>query len=145
VLAGEILEHLAYPEKLLSECRRILASNGTLLATTPNGENMFSRLPLFADVADRSSLIDSECKPDSEGHLFLFSRKDLSDLITKAGFGSPEFEFYGCSLLSNRLDALITRLPPGVVTVADWMAGRVPFARRIICEGITLTSKKSSD
>jgi SAM-dependent methyltransferase len=142
VIAGEILEHLAYPEKLINECRRILAKDGALIGSTPNGENVFSRLPLFADIPDRASLVSGECQPDSEGHLFLFSREELHELMTKLGFSGIRIEFHSCSLLNIHFDALICHLPLRTTTIVDWLASRVPFANRLLSEGMVIVSRR---
>ncbi|MHA1286382.1 MAG: methyltransferase domain-containing protein [Candidatus Thorarchaeota archaeon] len=82
VILGEIIEHIAYPEKLFSEIQTMLRKNGLLIITTPNGNEIFSKLPTFNEIRnDRTIYMKEQFKPDADGHLFLFTKNDFLELL----------------------------------------------------------------
>jgi SAM-dependent methyltransferase len=44
VVAGEVLEHLRFPEQILQEARRVLGAGGVLVGSVPNNYRLKSRL-----------------------------------------------------------------------------------------------------
>jgi SAM-dependent methyltransferase len=73
-LASHLIEHLIDPAGFVAEVRRILAPGGRFLVTTPNVSGFQARL--FGSRW-RSAIFD---------HLYLFSIKTLSRLLTEKGF-----------------------------------------------------------
>jgi SAM-dependent methyltransferase len=47
VVAGELLEHLRFPDALVAEARRVLRSGGVLVGSVPNAFRLQSRLMFF--------------------------------------------------------------------------------------------------
>ena len=47
VVAGELLEHLRFPDALVAEARRVLRSGGVLVGSVPNAFRLQSRLRFF--------------------------------------------------------------------------------------------------
>ena len=76
---SEVLEHVPSPLSFLTECRRIIKPDGTLLLSLPNGQS------------DRQGLLDfwkENAKPPghASGHIYFFSSKSLRVLLAKTGF-----------------------------------------------------------
>ena len=103
VVWGEMIEHVAFPEKVLGEIRRVLRPGGHLVLSTPNGQRLHTGLPTFGQVADRGALIAKQFKPDSDGHLFLFAQHELEALLGAHGFRLREHRYYGTPWLTGRL------------------------------------------
>jgi SAM-dependent methyltransferase len=91
VIMGEIIEHLVDTDAALAEARRLLRPGGWLLLSTPNlaawfnrGLLLFGVQPLFSEV----SLRGIYGRPGSEvvGHLHLFTRRALVELLAANGF-----------------------------------------------------------
>ncbi len=103
VVWGEMIEHVAYPEKVLGEIQRVLRPGGHLVLSTPNGRRLHTGLPTFGQVADRGTLVAKQFKPDSDGHLFLFAQSELEALLRAGGFRMREHHYYGTPWLTGRL------------------------------------------
>ena len=99
IYAGELIEHLQDPDLLIEECGRVLRPRGWLLLTTPNPHAWYNRVlfaagvqPLFFETSTRSTEVGAgplrRLKKDSRpvGHLRLFNRTALSDLLRREGF-----------------------------------------------------------
>jgi SAM-dependent methyltransferase len=97
VLASHLIEHLNSPAAFVSEARRILAPGGSFLVTTPNIGGFQARL--FGGRW-RSAIFD---------HLYLFSVKTLSRLLTQQGFVIERIVTWG-GLAAGTAPAPVKRL-----------------------------------
>ena len=99
VYSGEVIEHIYNPDFMLEECRRVLKPGGVLIVSTPNLQAWYNRIffavgtqPLFYEVSTKSSLIGSgplrKLKKQNVpvGHLRVFNRRGLLDLVKNEGF-----------------------------------------------------------
>ncbi|HKC22774.1 MAG TPA: class I SAM-dependent methyltransferase [Gaiellaceae bacterium] len=93
VVAGELLEHLRDPQRLVAEIRRVLRTGGTLVASVPNAYRLKRRL-LF---------LLGRPPDDDPTHLQMFSAADVHGLL--AGFDDPQLHF-----VAGRLVPLHPRL-----------------------------------
>jgi 2-polyprenyl-3-methyl-5-hydroxy-6-metoxy-1,4-benzoquinol methylase len=99
VYSGEVIEHLYNPDYMLEECYRVLKPNGLLIISTPNLQAWYNRVlffvgiqPLFYEVSTKSSYIGAgplrriKKQTVPVGHLRVFNRRGLLDLIENEGF-----------------------------------------------------------
>ena len=93
VVAGELLEHLRDPKRLVAEIRRVLRPGGTFVASVPNAYRLKGRLRFLAGRAP-------ERDPT---HLQMFSPADVRALL--AAFQDPHVHF-----VAGRLVPLHARL-----------------------------------
>ena len=93
LVAGELLEHLRDPERLVKEIRRVLRPGGTFVASVPNAYRLKGRL-LF--------LLGRPPENDPT-HLQMFRAQEVRALL--AGFEQPELHF-----VAGRLVPLHPRL-----------------------------------
>jgi SAM-dependent methyltransferase len=110
VILGEVVEHCAYPERIVEQAFQLLVPGGHLLITTPNHSFLGAqRLPSFREILRRSSRSDLEARqfgPDGKDHLFLFTRRELR-LLCPAG---------GCIMASGYLsNAIMGKLPKALL------------------------------
>lgn len=93
VVAGELLEHLRFPDELVREIRRILRPRGVLVGSVPNAYRLQSRLRFLRGLPPE----------DDPTHLRLFSPGDLRELL--AGFADVRLRY-----VDGRLRRLHPRL-----------------------------------
>ena len=92
-VAGELLEHLRDPERLVGEIRRVLRPGGTFVGSVPNAFRLKNRLRFLAGRP-------AESDPT---HLQMFAPADIRRLL--AGFDEPQLHF-----VAGRLVPLHARL-----------------------------------
>jgi SAM-dependent methyltransferase len=92
VWCSEVIEHVADTGRWLSEVRRVLASRGRLLLTTPS----HGRLRLALGGLERFS------EPLGD-HLHLYTRRSLRELLEEFGFGEVSVRTAGGLPLLRRL------------------------------------------
>ncbi len=144
VVWGEMIEHVAYPEKVLSEIRRVLRPGGHLVLSTPNGKRLHTGLPTFGQVVDRAALVAKQFKPDSDGHLFLFKQRELEALLAASGFRLRDHRFYGTPWLTGRLGFRywMRWMPPSWRKALDQLTLRFPGISPLLAEGQVVLAEK---
>jgi len=83
VVAGELLEHLQFPEALVAEARRVLRRGGVFVGSVPNAFRVQSRL----------KFLRGRPPEDDPTHLHLFSPDAVRELL--AGFDAVRIEYVG--------------------------------------------------
>ena len=127
VHAAEIIEHLYDPDLLIEECARVLRPGGHLVVTTPNLHAWYNRVlflvgmqPIFHETSTRSTEVGAgvlrRFKRDSRpvGHLRLFNRAALIDLLRREGFDTVEIRgarFHGVPRALRWLDTALCVRP----------------------------------
>jgi len=109
VVAADVLEHLADPERALRLARRALLRGGALLVSVPNVANLWVRLNLLMGrfpYADRGIL--------DRTHRTFYTRASLRRALEAAGFA---VEREAVSPIPLRL--ALPRWPPALVAVLD--------------------------
>src|SRR5439155_26367942 len=73
VVAGELLEHVRFPDRLVAEVRRVLRPGGTFLGSVPNVYRLKSRLRFLFGRSPEFQ--------DDPTHLHMYSERDLHRLL----------------------------------------------------------------
>ena len=93
VVAGELLEHLRDPRRVVADVRRVLRPGGTFVASVPNAYRLKNRVRFALGR-----------KPEEDPtHLQMFAPSDVRTLL--AGFDEPRLHF-----IAGRLVPLHSRL-----------------------------------
>ena len=95
VVAGELLEHVRFPERLVAEALRVLRPGGLLMGSVPNSYRLKSRLRFLAGRPPEFA--------DDPTHLRMFAAADVRRLL--AGLDGVELRY-----LAGRLVPLSPRL-----------------------------------
>jgi 2-polyprenyl-3-methyl-5-hydroxy-6-metoxy-1,4-benzoquinol methylase len=85
VVAGEVIEHLQFPEVVLGDVHRVLGPGGVFLGSVPNAFRLYNRLQF---------MIGRDFEQDPT-HLHHFSPDSLRMVIGGAGFRDIEIDFIG--------------------------------------------------
>jgi SAM-dependent methyltransferase len=142
VVAGEIIEHVPDPDRLLVEIRRVLRPGGTLVLSTPNMVSWANRILVPFGVQPLGTETSSEIALGRfhrvlgqgnavQGHLKVFTWRALSEILARYGFevrrriGVPVFYPRPFNVL-DRLFCRAVPLSSGLLYVATAPSGRWP-------------------
>jgi SAM-dependent methyltransferase len=135
VLAAEVVEHVAHPDRFLEKLSALIKPEGSIVLTTPNGEYFRNRLPKFADCPDPSMFESVQFKPDGDGHIFLLYPDELAVLAERAGLRVVRNLFFNNTLTSGGMMTrkLLPLVPAKAVETIEAVTAALPpfVARRI--------------
>lgn len=117
VLAAEIIEHVAHPDRFLACLAGMLKPGGWLFVTTPNGRYFRNNLPRFSDCPDPSVYESAQFKPNSDGHIFLLDCGELRAMASNAGLEVEQIQLMTNPLTRGhvKLGYLLPYLPGRLV------------------------------
>lgn len=96
IILGELLEHCAWPERILENAAALLADNGIMIITTPNNGFLHGTEPPFSSVKDNRFAIEQhQFGPDGDDHLFTFTAEELTEIVNEAGLVTVRRMFIG--------------------------------------------------
>lgn len=140
VVAREIVEHVAHVPAFLTQLKKHLAPDGHILLTTPNGAYFRNQLPTHSQIVDYTGLESRQFQPDADGHLFLLTARELTDVAQEAGLRLVRLNFFGTPFLSGHclMRIISGPLSVGPAYCAERMAQRLPARwRERVCFGIS--------
>jgi len=86
VTLWDVIEHVCDPKQLLATVSKMLAPNGLVALSTPCADGLF---PLLSYQASRLTGLWPHVEPPY--HLFQFSRKTITEMLSSAGLEVVEF------------------------------------------------------
>ncbi len=101
LLMGEVIEHVAWPEKLIESAAVNLRAGGIFVVTTPNGEYGGNDLPTFAEVREGDRKKFEAVQFDPSRHLFLYTPGELKELLVSGGFEVLRLEVFNSHFLTK--------------------------------------------
>ena len=142
VIIAELLEHCAYPEKIVEGACNCLKQEGFLIITTPNADCVINREAKFSRMKiDRFSLQKREFGPAGEAHLFALSLKHILSVLP------DNFKILGTSylnsiLLNSHTYFLYRRLTLRLLKRLQMVASALPLLNIKLCNSIMVYSQK---
>ena len=110
IVCADVLEHLSRPDRILTQCRELLASGGQLLISIPNAG--------YAGLI--AELMQGEFRYREEGlldrtHLRFFTRQSLLRFIGEQGWGVTALDTVERRLPDSEFASWFDTLPPALV------------------------------
>ena len=117
VIAGDIIEHVRVPERLMDQLASRLANDGEMLASVPNFAHWYprTRVALGMFDYDQRGILDRT-------HLRHFTRRSFRRLVTESSLELVELRYSGLPLGVVGLSGLLPRAAQGIDRrlVAAW-------------------------
>jgi 2-polyprenyl-3-methyl-5-hydroxy-6-metoxy-1,4-benzoquinol methylase len=129
VLLGEVIEHVAHPDKFLKTVAQLVKPGGYIVMTTPNGEYFRNNLPKFSDCRDPSQFEALQFKPDADGHIFLLHLEEVKLLASQAGLNLVETKLFNKPLTRGalKLEILLKLIPLSWVNIFEDFTQSLPL------------------
>jgi 2-polyprenyl-6-hydroxyphenyl methylase/3-demethylubiquinone-9 3-methyltransferase len=148
VIATEVIEHVAHPDRLLASLASMLKPGGRIFLTTPNGRYFRSSLPKFSDCPDASIYESIQFGADSDGHIFLLHAHELADFARDLGLEIEHLAFVNNPLTCGhvKLGKLLPAMPRGLVSRIETLTRWLPaeLKERLHCTTICILSKAAT-
>jgi len=143
VILGELVEHAAHPDRILSSAASVVTPGGHLLITTPNWHCFSNRLPSYGQTGDAGELESKQYRPDGDGHLFLFKAGELEALVRKAGLQPGPVRYHSSPFAngSAKFRYVGRYLPVGILQFLEGVVRRLPRVRSRLCSGLTIVAR----
>ncbi len=103
VLCAELIEHVAYPSRLLTHLKHFLRPGGHLVVTSPNGRFLGNKLPTYSQIEDPQQLEGRQFRPDADGHLFVLTLSEMRDLFKRIGLSMIVTQIFGYPPITGHL------------------------------------------
>lgn len=144
VFANQIIEHLVYPERLLSRLRDRLAPGGKLVVATPNHSYFINRLPSFQELGDPQQWESRQFTADGDGHFYLYSAEELVAAFRNAGFSSPVLKYFETPFISGhyKMRYLHRLLPESILRGLDARVLSMPVLARKLSHQMMVVAER---
>lgn len=87
IILNDVIEHLENPEETLRRCAKLLSETGFFVIQTPEYKEHLS----YADVVATKDIFLRHMENNNDEHLYLFSRRSVSQLFARLGFSQLAF------------------------------------------------------
>jgi 2-polyprenyl-3-methyl-5-hydroxy-6-metoxy-1,4-benzoquinol methylase len=113
VLAGDVLEHLLFPQQVLSRAAQLLVHGGRVVVSVPNVGHVDVRLSLLQGRFDYQTLglLD-------DTHIRFFTLKTIKDLVKKSGLVMTDLQRVRVPAFETELGVERSTVPDVVLNVA---------------------------
>ncbi len=142
VIIAELLEHCAYPEKILEEACSCLKKGGFLVVTTPNADCLINRQTrLLKMKIDRISLKQRQFGPAGENHLFALSLDEVASMLPN-NLKILGTSYLNSILLNSHTYSLYRCLPIKLLRRLQMIVSALPLLRVKLCNSIMVYAQK---
>lgn len=102
IFANQLIEHLVYPEQLISRLKCHLNVGGKLVVTTPNFDYFRNSLPSFSQLGDPKEWEHLQFSADGDGHFYAYSSNEVIDVFRDCKFKDVEHRYFESPFISGR-------------------------------------------
>ena len=148
VILGEIMEHVAYPERLIEAAKKVLKKEGILIITTPNDHLLLGLLsgnkpePFDFNLDQRKKLVKKQFGPAGEDHLFVFDMGSLQKLVSEKNLSIIEKGHNNSGLINKLTFPLIFFLRKSFLQATDRLFVKLPFFKDRFSLGLYIACRK---
>lgn len=141
VYANQIIEHLVYPEQLLTKLGALMKPGARLVVTTPNASYVKNTLPTFTELGDVKQWEHLQFTADGDGHFFAYEREELLALFRSTGFIDVAATFFESPIISGHMKVryLHPYVPSALLKVLDKLLVNVPWLGRRLTHQLLIT------
>lgn len=123
VILAEVIEHSAWPERMLIRAFELVRPGGYLIATTPNGARISVPLQTWTALQAQPERSELEKRQFGDDHLWKLLPEETKALLPSAELQS--LEYCGSTVLINRFtEPLLALFPLG------WIEGTIEVLRK---------------
>ena len=142
VIIAELLEHCAYPEKILKEACGCLKEGGFLVITTPNVDCLINRQKRLLNMkTNRVSLKQRQFGPAGENHLFALSANEVVSMLPN-NLKILGTYYLNSILLNSHTYSLYRCLPIKLLRRLQMIVSVLPVLRVKLCNSIMVYAQK---
>ncbi len=109
IICADVLEHIRHPDRVLAECKGLLAPGGRVLLSIPN----VAYTGLIAELMAGEFLYRPEGLLD-ETHVHFFTRQSLKRFLAEQGWAAEHLETIDRQLPESEFRSSFDALPPNV-------------------------------
>lgn len=130
VVATEVIEHVAHPDRFLRQLAALCKPGGHIVLTTPNGGYFRNGLPRFSEVKDLEQYEVRQFGPNADDHIFLLHTDELRRFARDAGLEVERLELFTNPLTNGhiKLEPLLHAMPKAWVDGLERLSSRLPDA-----------------
>jgi 2-polyprenyl-6-hydroxyphenyl methylase/3-demethylubiquinone-9 3-methyltransferase len=103
VILAEVIEHSAWPEKMLLRALELVRPGGYLIVTTPNGARVSVPLQTWTELQTQPKREEIEKRQFGDDHLWKLLPEETKMLLPEKIVELQSVEYCGSTVLINRL------------------------------------------
>ena len=148
VIITEIIEHVAHPNLFLQQVASLVKEDGFIFMSTPLGSYFLNRLPRFSECADPSIYESKQFRPNSDGHIFLLYKDEITMLAAKAGLEIVYMKTYTNPISAGHIKThyLLKWMPINIIHWIETCSQKLPEAlQNKLHSNITVVFKKKKN
>ncbi|MCP5424700.1 MAG: methyltransferase domain-containing protein [Gammaproteobacteria bacterium] len=145
IFANQIIEHLVYPNQLISRLGQMLAENGRLVITTPNWHYLMNRLPSYRELGDPAQYEEMQFTADGDGHFFSYSAKELVEIFEQESFTQVDFRYFETPFISGHMKMRYCHYfaPVRLLRFMDRAIVNAPVLGRLLAHQLMVTGARA--
>lgn len=147
IYANQIVEHLVYPDRLLTRLWARLVPGGRLVMTTPNGEYLKNALPSFRQLGDVKDWEHMQHTADGDGHFYAYLREEMVELFVAADFHDVSATCFESPMISGHMKIRYLHgvVPATLLRALDRLIVNAPWLGRKLTHQLMVTGLRPVD
>jgi 2-polyprenyl-3-methyl-5-hydroxy-6-metoxy-1,4-benzoquinol methylase len=145
VFANQIIEHLVYPARFLSELSRFASPGGVLVISTPNHAYFRSAAPSYRELGDPAAHEHRQFSAGGGDHFFAYTEDELRAAAREAGLHVDEVIYFETPFISGHFMVryLHKVLPAAILRALDRSALRM--APRRLAHQLCMVARRTTE